>query len=158
MNVSAHQLEHSEFVAALVERLRPLRRGAITVEITETALLRSPESTSKVLEQLRAAGATIALDDFGTGYSSLSYLHQFPLDLIKIDRSFVQDLDDREDSQRIVRAVVSLANELGLATVAEGVETADQLDILRNIGCRYAQGFLTGRPMPLDRAVACLAG
>jgi EAL domain-containing protein (putative c-di-GMP-specific phosphodiesterase class I) len=111
-------------------------------------LLQNSEATLETLHELRAHGVRISLDDFGTGYSSLSYLRSFPFDKIKIDRSFVQELASREDSMAIVRAVTGLGRSLGITTTAEGVETAEQLDLLRREGCTQAQGYLFSPPRP----------
>jgi EAL domain-containing protein (putative c-di-GMP-specific phosphodiesterase class I) len=114
----------------------------LELEITESVLLQSDDSTLATLHELRSRG----LDDFGTGYSSLSYLRSFPFDKIKIDRSFISDLSESADSLVIVRSIVTLARSLGITTTAEGVETAEQLSHLRNIGCNEAQGFYFSRP------------
>jgi EAL domain-containing protein (putative c-di-GMP-specific phosphodiesterase class I) len=133
----------------------PARR--LELEITETVLLHKSAATLAVLYQLRDLGIAIAMDDFGTGYSSLSYLRQFPFDRIKIDRSFVQDLTLRDDARFVVRAVVGLCANLGIKTTAEGVETHDQLQILRDEGCTEVQGYLLGRPQPADSVAHLLA-
>ena len=101
-------------------------------------------------------GVRISMDDFGTGYSSLSYLRSFPFDKIKIDQSFVRDLATRNDSAVIVRAVTTIGNSLGISTTAEGVETADQLQRLKDEGCTEVQGFFLGRPLPIKEATALL--
>jgi predicted signal transduction protein with EAL and GGDEF domain len=129
--------------ALAVAGLPPQR---LELEITETALLADNENTIATLDYLRRLGVRIAMDDFGTGYSSLSYLRSFPFDRIKIDRSFVKDLGRRPDCAAIVRAVVGLATALGMTTIAEGVETLEQLKEIREQGCTQAQGFFFGRP------------
>jgi EAL domain-containing protein (putative c-di-GMP-specific phosphodiesterase class I) len=111
-------------------------------------LLQNSEATLETLHELRAQGVRISLDDFGTGYSSLSYLRSFPFDKIKIDRSFVQELASRDDSMAIVRAVAGLGRSLGIVTTAEGVETEEQLELLRREGCTQAQGYLFSPPRP----------
>jgi EAL domain-containing protein (putative c-di-GMP-specific phosphodiesterase class I) len=105
-------------------------------------------STRSILHQLRTLGIRIAMDDFGTGYSSLAYLRSFPFDKIKIDRSFVRDMAESEESAAIVRAVAGLARSLNIVTVVEGVETSAQLEMVRSQGCDECQGYLLGRPMP----------
>jgi EAL domain-containing protein (putative c-di-GMP-specific phosphodiesterase class I) len=102
-----------------------------------------------MLLELRELGVKISLDDFGTGYSSLSYLRSFPFDKIKIDRSFVSELDTREDSLAIIRAITGLGRSLGIATTAEGVETEAQLDVLNREGCTQVQGYLISKPRPI---------
>ena len=121
-------------------------------------LLQDSEATLSTLYQLRALGVRIAMDDFGTGYSSLSYLQSFPFDKIKIDRSFVKDIADGVGSLNIVRAVAAMANGLGMATTAEGVETKEQLETVRAEGCTEMQGFLFSRPLPGERDRAAAAG
>lgn len=120
----------------------------LELEITESALLQDSEAVLQTLHELHSLGIRIALDDFGTGYSSLSYLRSFPFDKLKIDQSFVREMGYRPDCQAIVISVLGLAAELGMATTAEGVETEEQLDQLRQFGCTEAQGFLFDRPRP----------
>ena len=135
-------------VGALAASGLPAER--LELEITETVLLQDSEATLATLYQLRALGVRIAMDDFGTGYSSLSYLQSFPFDKIKIDRSFVKDIADGVGSLNIVRAVAAMANGLGMATTAEGVETQEQLETVRAEGCTEMQGFLFSEPLPPD--------
>ena len=120
------------------------------VEVTETALLDRSGGGIAALHDLHAAGVLIALDDFGTGYSSLAWLHELPVDIVKIDRGFVQAMVVDHRRAVVVRSVIELADEIGLAVVAEGVETQQQLAMLRDFGCESAQGFLLGRPVPAD--------
>jgi diguanylate cyclase (GGDEF)-like protein len=131
---------------ALAEAGLPARR--LELEITESVLLASTETTYTVLHGLRALGICIAMDDFGIGYSSLSYLRRFPFDKIKIDQSFVADLTRRNDALFIVRAITGLCQNMGIRTTAEGVETAEQLEILKQEGCTEAQGYYFGEPKP----------
>jgi EAL domain-containing protein (putative c-di-GMP-specific phosphodiesterase class I) len=133
-------------VAALKES--HLAATRLELEITETVLLQNTEAVLQALHQIRHLGVRIAMDDFGTGYSSLSYLRCFPFDKIKIDRSFVAELNGMNDSVAIIRAVTGLAGSLGMTTTAEGVETKEQLDILRTEGCTQVQGYLFSRPQP----------
>jgi EAL domain-containing protein (putative c-di-GMP-specific phosphodiesterase class I) len=125
-----------------------LAPNRLELEITETVLLQDTDSTIAVLNQLHGLGVRIAMDDFGTGYSSLGYLRKFPFDKIKIDRSFISDMDEKADSIAIVRAVTGLGATLGMSTTAEGVETVEQLRQLRLEGCTEAQGFLISKPRP----------
>jgi diguanylate cyclase (GGDEF)-like protein len=132
--------------AALAESgLTPER---LELEITETVLIRDDEEALTILQQLRALGVRIALDDFGTGYSSLSYLHRFPFDKIKIDRSFIKDIGEPDDSSPIVQAVVTMAAARYMVTTAEGVETENQREILRRLGCTQMQGYLFSPAIP----------
>jgi EAL domain-containing protein (putative c-di-GMP-specific phosphodiesterase class I) len=135
-----------------------LAPGQLELEITEAVLLGDNETTLGVLLQLRDLGVRIAMDDFGTGYSSLSYLQNFHVDKIKIDRSFVTAAVSDAGSLNIVRAVTAMAKGLGMATTAEGVETAEQLEIARAEGCTEVQGFFLGRPVASDEIEAVLMG
>lgn len=150
VNLSPAQFRSKGLVHAVTSALAnsglPPRR--LELEITESVLLLESEGTLSTLHQLRSLGVHISMDDFGTGYSSLSYLRSFPFDKIKIDRSFVSDLSDRQDSIAIVRAVSGLGKSLGMATTAEGVETAEQLGHLREEGCSEVQGYLFSAPTP----------
>jgi diguanylate cyclase (GGDEF)-like protein/PAS domain S-box-containing protein len=150
VNLSAVQFNHPsliEVIAAIIAEtgIRPER---LELELTESALVGNPESAAKILVQLRKLGVGIAIDDFGTGYSSLSYLKTFPVNVLKIDRSFVMDLAHNAGDRAIARSIVDLAGNLGMKTVAEGVETVEQSDILTEIGCDYLQGFLYAKPVP----------
>jgi len=150
VNLSAAQFRDPAFplsvVSALAEsRLSPSR---LELEITESILLQDERAVSSMLHEIRMLGARISMDDFGTGYSSLSYLRSFPFDKIKIDRSFIRELGKKDDCIAIVRAVTRLGNNLGMATTAEGVETEEQLEILRAEGCTEVQGYLFSPPRP----------
>jgi len=131
--------------AALFEAGLPPTR--LELEITESLLLAESEPVLHTLHRLRALGIRISMDDFGTGYSSLSYLRSFPFDKIKIDRSFMRDLDRRGDSLTIIKAVIGLGRSLGMATTAEGVETEEQLNAVREYGCDEVQGFYFSPPV-----------
>ena len=149
INLSPIQMRNPNLIGVLASaiataRIEPQR---VEIEITESALMHDSEANVQMLYRLREMGLRIALDDFGTGYSSLNYLRAFPFDKIKIDRCFVSELLDRPDCQAIVRSIISLAGELGMETIAEGVETPEQLEWLRRHGCTEAQGFLISRPI-----------
>jgi diguanylate cyclase (GGDEF)-like protein len=150
VNLSPVQLRSPGLVASVTAALEEsgLAPNRLEIEITETVLLQDSEATLATLHQLRNLGTHISMDDFGTGYSSLSYLRKFPFDKIKIDRSFVRDLAKHDDSLAIVRAVAALGKSLGIATTAEGVETAEQLERVRNEGCTEVQGFFFGQARP----------
>ncbi len=120
----------------------------LELEITELVLLVDNAATLETLHQLRNLGVGISMDDFGTGYSSLSYLRSFPFDKIKIDQSFVRDLASNSESRAIVGAVIGLGNSLGMKTTGEGVETQEECDYLKRLGCTEAQGYFFGRPIP----------
>ncbi|WP_224544126.1 EAL domain-containing protein [Mesorhizobium sp. CA16] len=147
VNVSAAQIKSGGFARSVISALAfsGLPANRLELEITETVMMDESDAVLKTLSQLRGLGVRIALDDFGTGYSSLGYLRRFPVDKIKIDRSFIRDLDKR-DTAAIVRTVIRLGDELGITVTAEGVETEAQLDMLRKAGCGEAQGFLIGVP------------
>jgi diguanylate cyclase (GGDEF)-like protein len=150
VNISAVQFRSPGLLQVIVGALAAsgLQPTRLEIEITETVLLQNKEATLVVLHQLRALGVRIALDDFGTGYSSLTYLQCFPFDKIKIDRSFVKDITENTGSLNIVRAVAGLANGMGMTTIAEGVETEEQLEKIKSEGCTEMQGFLFSRPLP----------
>lgn len=150
VNVSARQLGKGTLAAMVLTALvqSGLAPGRLEIEITETALLDDEADTLGDLRQLRSMGVRVALDDFGTGYSSLAHLRTFTFDKIKIDGSFVKDAVERPDCAAVVRAVADLGKRLGVTTVAEGVETQAQLDLVRSEGCTEVQGYLFGRPVP----------
>lgn len=149
VNVSAVQLQRPGLEATVLAALAAsgLPADRLTLEVTESVLMQEAGAVPERLHRLRALGVQIALDDFGTGYSSLSYLRRFPFDRIKIDRSFIRDIAD-PDAAAIVRAVVGIGERLGMGIVAEGVETLEQLDLVRREGCTQVQGFLFSRPLP----------
>jgi diguanylate cyclase (GGDEF)-like protein/PAS domain S-box-containing protein len=152
INVAPRQLAEKQFPQQIADVIGEtgIDPDRIWLEITEGTLLRDPERTIQTLGLLREQGLHISIDDFGTGYSSLSYLKQLPVECLKIDRSFVDGLDKSTESAAIVKAVIALAEALGLACIAEGVETEAQLRALRSLGCDLAQGYLLGRPLPAD--------
>ena len=141
-------------ISALAQSQLPAER--LDLEITEGALLDNSEDVLHVLKRVRELGVAVSMDDFGTGYSSLGYLQKFPFDKIKIDQSFVRDIDAHADRRAIIRAVNSLAATLGMKTIAEGVETEAELACIRAEGCDQVQGYLTGRPMTAEAAIALL--
>jgi diguanylate cyclase (GGDEF)-like protein len=158
VNLSPAQFKHRTLVQSVVSAVATsgLAPDRLELEITESVLLQDSEATLAILHTLRDFGVRISMDDFGTGYSSLSYLRSFPFDKIKIDQSFVRDLATRDDCVAIVRAVTGLGNSLGIATTAEGVETTEQLELLRQHGCGEVQGFLFSRPRPAADVEAML--
>jgi EAL domain-containing protein (putative c-di-GMP-specific phosphodiesterase class I) len=149
VNVAPQQIEDPDLVPQLLSIIHEagLPPGRFDIELTETALVNDTARARAVILELKRAGLTVTLDDFGTGYSSLSYLAEMTFDRIKIDRSFVRTLD-KPESAKIVDAIIGLSRSLGVDTVAEGVETEAQAAKLRGMGCRNAQGYLFGRPMP----------
>lgn len=151
VNCSPIQLNGGKFPAIVANALKEsgLEPGRLDIEITESTLMRNEPDTLRQIKEIRELGVKFSMDDFGTGYSSLSYLQTYPIDCIKIDQSFVQSLDGDQSAIAIVRAIISLANALGMRTVGEGVETAEQLKSLIDLGCAEAQGYYLGRPGPL---------
>ncbi len=152
VNLSGRQLGHTQLVADVASVLTEtgIDPEMVELEITESVLMDDVEMSQETLTRLHLLGVKLAIDDFGTGYSSMSYLRRFPVDLLKVDRSFVESLDEESDEgsgdSAIVTAIVTLAHTLGLSAVAEGVESAAQLAMLRQIGCDRAQGFYMARP------------
>ncbi len=159
VNLSPIQFKKGNLVATVQAALDAsgLRPDRLELEITESVLLRDTVTTLAALKQLRAMGIGVVLDDFGTGYSSLSYLRSFPFDKIKIDQSFVRDLVKDKEAMSIVRAITGLGQNLGIKTTAEGVETAEQLDKLREEGCTEVQGYFFSRPKPASELSSLLA-
>ncbi|MHC2254237.1 diguanylate cyclase (GGDEF)-like protein [Bradyrhizobium embrapense] len=156
VNVSAVQFRDPAFIDVVVNALAAskLSPRRLELEITESVFLANSSETLATLHKLKAQGVRIALDDFGTGYSSLSYLRSFPFDKLKIDKSFVRDATATHGSKSIVRAVISLGRSLGMTTIAEGIETVEQLDHMRAEGCNEAQGFLFSHPVPVTEIAA----
>ena len=152
VNVSAHQVRDPGFAQAVAQALTRagLAPELLVLEVTETALLTADDTTRQALQAVSDLGVHVALDDFGTGHSSVVALKRHPIDTIKIDRAFVRDLPGSEDDRTIVSALVALGRGLGCTVVAEGVETAEQLDCVRELGCQRAQGYLLGRPMSFE--------
>jgi EAL domain-containing protein (putative c-di-GMP-specific phosphodiesterase class I) len=152
VNLSARQFAR-EGLADHVEAL--LRRSGISsrqlgLEMTESSLIPDIGTALEVLGSLRRLGVSLLMDDFGTGYSSLSYLHSFPIDVLKIDRSFVGRMTEGEQPLQIVRTIIELARVLGMDVVAEGIETREQYHLLRDLGCRFGQGYLFARPLAVE--------
>jgi EAL domain-containing protein (putative c-di-GMP-specific phosphodiesterase class I) len=161
VNVSAVQFRGRAFIDFILSLVKDWPRDphgfGLDLEITETALLQDMDGVSRQLRELRAAGIRIALDDFGTGYSSLGLLSKLPVDLLKIDRSFISGLPADRTSMTLTRTIVSLASAFGLLTVAEGVETAEQFELLRKLNCDQSQGNFHCRPVPAEEIDQLLA-
>jgi EAL domain-containing protein (putative c-di-GMP-specific phosphodiesterase class I) len=150
VNLSASQFRDSGLVDSIRNALDDagLEPRFLEVELTESAVMSDPEKSVAILEHLSAMGVLVSVDDFGTGYSSMSYLRRFPIDKLKIDRVFIDEIVSRPEDASIVRAIVSLAHSLRLKVVAEGVETPAQLDFLKTAGCDEYQGYHFSRPLP----------
>jgi EAL domain-containing protein (putative c-di-GMP-specific phosphodiesterase class I) len=148
VNLSPRQFQYASLVGDVQEILveTGIDPGQVILEITESLLMQDTDATIATLEQLRGLGVQLAIDDFGTGYSSLSYLKRFPVNILKIDRSFVNGITTDPEDATLAEAVVQLGRALHLQTVAEGIETADQQAALRLLGCEYGQGYLYARP------------
>jgi EAL domain-containing protein (putative c-di-GMP-specific phosphodiesterase class I) len=156
VNVSAVQLVRDDIaeVARNALEFNQLDGSRLMLELTESAIIGDPERSGRLLNRLKGLNTTIAMDDFGTGYSSLAYLQKLPIDVLKIDRSFVTGMLADRDSIAIVRAILSLASALGMQTTAEGIETAELAQTLAALGCSYGQGFYYSRPLGADAALA----
>lgn len=157
VNVSAYQLHHGHQLTQVIDQSLKdsgLAAQHLSLEVTESMLIDGIKEASQLLEELRKRDITIAIDDFGTGYSSLSYLKQLPIDVLKIDKSFVQDLQDDGGNDAIVNAIIAMAHKLDIKVLAEGVETIHQQTTLIQQGCDFAQGFLYCRPLPKDELFA----
>lgn len=153
INVSARQLRETGFRHTVLDAVRRfgIHPGYLQLEVTETAVAQNRDTAIQLLESLRGSGVRVAIDDFGTGYSSLSYLQQMPFDVIKIDKSFVDKIGSGVTSNNICRTIIRMAEELGKKSIAEGVETDEQLEFLRRNGCDFVQGFFYSKPLPQDR-------
>lgn len=158
VNVSARQLETDQFIADVRDTLRSsgLEAEALTLEITETALMRDPEETARRLRAIKDLGVRIAIDDFGTGYSSFAHLQRFPVDALKIDRSFIFQLADDPEGEALLRTLVKLGKALCMETIAEGIELQHQLSLLREEACDSGQGYLFARPLSVEDAQTLL--
>jgi EAL domain-containing protein (putative c-di-GMP-specific phosphodiesterase class I) len=152
VNVSAYQLGLAGFVEDVRRALQEswIEPSSLTLEITETALMRNVPAACERLKEIKALGVRVAIDDFGTGYASLSNLQRMPVDILKIDMSFVAALNDGGESRELLGAVLGIGQALSLAVIAEGIEEQSQLSTLEEMGCKMAQGFLMGKPSPAE--------
>jgi EAL domain-containing protein (putative c-di-GMP-specific phosphodiesterase class I) len=161
VNLSPRQFQQAGLVEQVADVLREtgLDPGSLRLEITESRLMEDAPATVRTLDALKGLGVRLAVDDFGTGYSSLNYLSRFPVDTLKIDRSFVLALgEDDESSVAIVRAVATLGHALGMEVTAEGIETAEHLGYVRAVGCDHGQGYYFARPAPAEQIAPLLPG
>jgi len=160
VNLSMYSLRDArliDYILSLQEKWS-LPRGTLVLEVTESAVMGDPDYVSGVLSELSSFGVQFSIDDFGTGYSSLSHLKRLPVSELKIDKSFVMEMDSDADDAAIVRSTVDLAHNMGLRVVAEGVETPETLDALKELGCDQAQGYYIARPAPPDELITFLEG
>ncbi|MDP9018965.1 MAG: EAL domain-containing protein [Candidatus Eremiobacteraeota bacterium] len=160
VNLSSRQFLHHGLFAMIQDALRQSKLDPhdLDLEITEGVAMHNAEDSIGVMRQIKSIGCGLSLDDFGTGYSSLSYLKRFPLDLLKIDKSFVRDIPADQNDMAIVSAITAMAHALNLGIIAEGVETQAQGDFLRDCGVAYAQGYYFGRPLPESEFEEMLSG
>jgi EAL domain-containing protein (putative c-di-GMP-specific phosphodiesterase class I) len=158
VNLSGRQFMHRNLIKSIEESAKAANLASRTLEfeITESVAMHNAEDSIGIMRQLKSLGLHLALDDFGTGYSSLAYLKRFPIDKLKIDKSFVRDIPEDANDLAIVSAIIAMAHALGLSVQAEGVETQAQADFLAESGCEYAQGYLFGRALPADEAEAVI--
>jgi EAL domain-containing protein (putative c-di-GMP-specific phosphodiesterase class I) len=158
VNVSGRQILQPDLVEQVGEVLNAtgMDPRLLRLELTESALVQNEAAAARCLHRLRALGLKLAIDDFGTGYSSLSYLHRMPIDLLKIDASFVQSMATDEKNRRIVETILALGRNLGVEVIAEGVETAQQAQVLTRLGCSYVQGYLFSPAVDADAAARLL--
>ncbi|HTC65989.1 MAG TPA: EAL domain-containing protein [Candidatus Acidoferrum sp.] len=158
VNLSAKQFLQPNLVSDIANLLREINLPpeALKLEITESTVMKDPSAAVEMLQQIKSLGVRLAIDDFGTGYSSLSYLHRFPLDTLKIDRSFISSMDDDGDGMEIARTILPMAKNLRLDVVAEGVETLEQFELLKKFNCAYGQGFYFSRPLSAEGISALL--
>jgi EAL domain-containing protein (putative c-di-GMP-specific phosphodiesterase class I) len=159
VNLSTRQFDDDRILADVAQALARHRIAAdqLELEITESVVLKGFERTVTLLTAFKTMGLVLSIDDFGTGYSSLSYLKRFPVDALKVDQSFVRNIDTDAGDAAITRAVVALAHSFGLCVIAEGVESAGQLAYLTQLGCEYAQGYWFSKPLPAQQAALLLA-
>jgi EAL domain-containing protein (putative c-di-GMP-specific phosphodiesterase class I) len=160
VNLSGRQFGHSNLLEQITQILdvTGLDPRLLKLEITESVVMESVESAAGTLEKLRALGVELSIDDFGTGYSSLSYLHRLPIDTLKIDRSFVSRMAENNENKEIVRTIIMLAKTLGMGVIAEGVETREQAELLRELECQCVQGFLISKPIDADETDRLILG
>ena len=160
INASKRQIAHHDFVDHLSETIKRLELNPtkIKIEITESAIMNDQEGITPVLEAVRALGVELAMDDFGTGHSSLSCLHRFPIDVLKIDREFINNIEQSLEYAAVVQAIVTLAHTLGISVVAEGLETAEQVAMLQALECDSAQGYYFAKPLPAKETADYILG
>jgi len=158
VNISAHQLKEANFLNNLNGALAKvqLQGSLLKLELTESAIIDNPDQVNHVLTEVQKMNINTALDDFGTGYCSLSYLHRYPLNTLKIDQSFVRDIETKQINQRIVQSTIDLAHKLGMDVIAEGVHTDKELEVLRDMDCEYGQGMYFSPPLPVEDATNML--
>ncbi|MBW3165683.1 bifunctional diguanylate cyclase/phosphodiesterase [Ferrimonas balearica] len=160
VNLSSEWFNRADSLDVVMQSLKQsgLSARSLLIEITERSLLHQPDQAASVLRQLRRLGIKLMMDDFGTGYSSLSYLHRLPLDVVKVDRSFISRLHEDQRAEAVISAILNLASALGMKVNAEGIDNPKQVAMLKQMGCQYGQGYQLGRPLPAERVSDFLAG
>jgi EAL domain-containing protein (putative c-di-GMP-specific phosphodiesterase class I) len=159
VNISARQFQHRDLIHTVLEALRAasLDPGHLKLEITESIMMKDPLASIQAMKTFKSMDIHLVIDDFGTGYSSLSYLKRFPVDTLKVDKSFVDGLGKDPESTAIVTAVISLAKSLGMRVTAEGIETVEQMQHLEHLDCDQGQGYHFSRPLPPEAAEELLS-
>jgi len=159
VNISNRQFSEPNFVDNVVKALHTsgLKAESLRLEITENVLISNYETANKIFSQLQDLGIQLQIDDFGSGYSALGYLQHFPINAIKIDKSFIDEIGKGHRGNKLVRAIVAMARELGMETIAEGIETGEQLNELKSLACGFGQGFLLSKPLNKESAEEILA-
>jgi EAL domain-containing protein (putative c-di-GMP-specific phosphodiesterase class I) len=158
VNISGKHMGFQSLLIDVEDAITSARVSPATVklEITESAAMDDFDQTVRMLSNLKSLGVKLSIDDFGTGYSSLSQLHSLPFDTLKIDRSFVYTVGPNGENSEILQTIISLAKNLHMGVIAEGIETENQLDLLRNLGCDYGQGYLLSKPLPKEQLTELL--
>ena len=161
INASVRHLLKADFVDEIRELLQisGIPAENLEIEITESVMIDSVDKALQCIDEIKSMGIKIAIDDFGTGYSSLSYLHRFPANLLKIDKSFIDEMNKSDSSRKYIASIISIGHVLGFEVISEGVEEEDQLDTLKNVGCDLVQGYIWGRPLsPEDAGKLVISG
>lgn len=158
VNFSSEDFSSPDFVDNMYNALSEtdVKPHQLHLEITERILMAQPEKAKETLAMCRKAGMGISIDDFGTGYSSLNYLHAYPINTLKIDQSFVRDMQEKQNSRELVRSIITLGQNLNMSIIAEGVEQKEEAEILKEMGCHYAQGYYYAKPLPEDEVIEVL--
>lgn len=155
VNVSVMQFAQEDFIDIIEQAIQEncISAGSIKIELTETVLIESFEQIKAKIDKIRSLGIKICLDDFGTGYSSINYLTRLPLDVLKLDKSFIAGLANDQKSQKVLENLVCMAHGIGIQVIAEGVETVQQMELVQNLGCNYVQGYYISRPITKDMLI-----
>lgn len=160
INASVRHIMKNDFIDEIRELISSsgIPADKLEIEITESIMIESADKALQYIDEIKSMGIKIAIDDFGTGYSSLSYLNKFPANLLKIDKSFIDEMNSSDSSRQYVAAIISIGHIMGFDVISEGVEETEQLETLRKIGCDYIQGFIWGRPLSSEEAEKLVVG